>query len=114
MKVNQKKRLLISKKIKGAVKAIKVIYNPNAGKKKNPVGGNPITLEDIKRLLVKYQIPADFFPTKKSGDATKLAYDALKEKYETVVAAGGDGTVSEVATGLIGTNITLAILPLGS
>lgn len=77
------------KKIKGAVKSIKIIYNPNAGKRWHSVGQNPITSEDIKNLLVKYQIPADFFPTKKTGDATKLAHDALKEKYETVVAAGG-------------------------
>lgn len=114
MKVNQRKSPQISKKIKGAVRPIKIIYNQNAGKKRHPVGASPITSEDIKNLLLKYQIPADFFPTKKSGDATRLAHDAIHEKYETVVAAGGDGTVSEVASGLMDSDITLGILPLGS
>lgn len=93
---------------------IKVIYNPNAGKKRNPVGGSPITQKDLKDLLEKYQIPADIFSTKGPGDAKNLAMAAKKERYDTVVAAGGDGTVSEVAGGLIKTNIVLGILPLGS
>lgn len=114
MPESQNKVPQMSKEIKGAVKPIKLIYNPNAGKKRNPVGGNPITAEDIKELFGKYQIPVDFFPTKGPGHATILAQEAVKEKYETVVAAGGDGTVSEVASGLIGTDIALGILPLGS
>lgn len=93
---------------------IKVIYNPNAGKKRHPVGQNPITPQNIKDLLTKYQIPADFFPTKGPGEATTLAHQAKREHYDIVVAAGGDGTVSEVAAGLIGSDITLGILPLGS
>lgn len=104
----------MSKKIKGAVKPIKLIYNPNAGKKRHPVGTNPITQDDVKNLLEKYQIPVDFFPTKGPGDATTLARDAVRLKYDTVVAAGGDGTVSEVAAGLIGSNVAMGILPLGS
>lgn len=104
----------MSKKIKGAVKSVKVIYNPNAGKKRNPIGENPMTLEGIKKLLSQYQIPADYFSTKGPGDATNLAQAARKEKYDTVIAAGGDGTISEVANGLVGTDITLGILPLGS
>lgn len=114
MPASQNKSPQMSKKIKGTVNPIKVIYNPNAGKKRHPVGGSPITQEDIKNLLEKYQIPADFFPTKGPGDATTLAQSAIKEKYDTVIAAGGDGTVSEVAAGLIGSDVALGILPLGS
>lgn len=93
---------------------IKLIYNPNAGKKRKIIGGRPITISDIKLLFEQYQIPVDFFPTKGPGDAFIFAQKAVKEKYDVVVAAGGDGTVSEVASGLIGTNIVLGILPLGS
>lgn len=93
---------------------IKLIYNPNAGKKRKIIGGKPITIDDIKVLFEKYQIPVDIFITKGPGDALGFAQNAAKEKYEVVVAAGGDGTVSEVMSGLIETNIVLGILPLGS
>ncbi|MDQ3099098.1 MAG: diacylglycerol kinase family lipid kinase [bacterium] len=93
----------------------KLIYNPNAGKKRKTFAGEKgVALEEIKDLLVQYQIDVDLFPTKKAGHATKLAKDAIEEGYSTVLVAGGDGTVGEVANGLIGTDITLGILPLGT
>lgn len=94
---------------------IKLIYNPNAGKKRKLVTPSQGTsLEDIKDLLEQYQIIVDYYPTEGPGHATKLAQDSVKEGYKTVIAAGGDGTISEVATGLINTDVHLGILPLGS
>lgn len=97
------------------ISKVKVIYNPHAGKKRkllpNPL--NP-SLDDLKLLFEQYQIPADFFPTKRPGHATILAGEAVRQRYKMVVAAGGDGTVGETASGLVGKNIPLAILPLGS
>src|SRR6186997_1905087 len=93
----------------------KLIYNPNAGKKRNLLPtSQQATLEEIKNLFVQYQIPIDYFPTKGPGDAAILARDSIKEKYNVVIAAGGDGTISEVAAGLVGSDMTMAILPLGS
>src|SRR5260221_378434 len=94
-----------------------LIYNPNAGKKRKLFSlfrGKLTALEDIKDLLTKYQIPVDYFPTKHPGHATDLAKDCIKKGYKTILAAGGDGTVGEVANGLVGTDTTLGILPLGS
>lgn len=96
------------------IKPVKLIYNPNAGKKRHPVGASPITIDLIKALFNKYQIPVDLFPTKGPGDANRLAQQAKRQKYDVVIAAGGDGTVSEVANGLVGSNIALGILPTGS
>ncbi len=48
------------------------------------------------------------------GHATEIARQATKEKYKYVIAAGGDGTVNEVARALVDTETTLGILPLGS
>lgn len=92
----------------------KVIYNPHAGQKKHLLGKSNYNLEDIQDLLLQYQIPADFYPTKGPGDATIQAKQAIIQKYAGVLAAGGDGTVSEVATGLINSQMTLGILPLGT
>ena len=97
------------------IKKTKLIYNPLAGKKRhlNPLQ-TVVTLEDIKDLLYQYQIPVDYAPTKYVGHATKLARESVKEGYDTVIVAGGDGTVEEVINGLVGTNIILGILPIGS
>jgi YegS/Rv2252/BmrU family lipid kinase len=43
-----------------------------------------------------------------------LSQQAIDENYEIVVAVGGDGTVNEVGTPLIGTNVTMAVIPTGS
>jgi YegS/Rv2252/BmrU family lipid kinase len=48
------------------------------------------------------------------GEGRTLAKQAAQEGYTLVAAAGGDGTINEVATGLIGTDATLAIIPVGS
>ncbi|MDQ6675262.1 MAG: YegS/Rv2252/BmrU family lipid kinase, partial [Chloroflexota bacterium] len=60
------------------------------------------------------QIPFDPWPTKRAGHATDLAREAVAEGRELVIAAGGDGTVNEVAHGLANTATVLGLMPLGS
>lgn len=48
------------------------------------------------------------------GHAEALARQAVAQQYDMVVAAGGDGTVNEVANGLIGSRVVLAPLPIGT
>jgi len=52
--------------------------------------------------------------TKARGHATELAQEAVSKNFDAVVAVGGDGTVNEVATGLVGQTPALGIIPLGS
>lgn len=52
--------------------------------------------------------------TQDRGHATELARQAVKEGYGKVFAVGGDGTVNEVAQGLINTGVSMGILPKGS
>lgn len=52
--------------------------------------------------------------TQAPGHATQLASEAATHQWTTVVAVGGDGTVNEVARGLLHSPISLGILPLGS
>jgi len=52
--------------------------------------------------------------TQYPGHATELARQAVKENFKIVFAMGGDGTVNEVAQGLVHTDTVLAILPKGS
>jgi diacylglycerol kinase family enzyme len=52
--------------------------------------------------------------TRARGHATELAGAAVESGYDLVIAYGGDGTVNEVANGLIGSSTPLSCLPGGS
>ncbi len=92
---------------------VMVIVNPASGKK-GGITTNAAGPDQVRRALLDNGIEADIMETQYPKHATKLAEAAIKEKYDIVIACGGDGTVSEVATALIGHKITLGILPLGS
>ena len=58
-------------------------------------------------------------PTQRAGDARRLAAEAVAENFETIIAAGGDGTVNEVLNGIGDApggfeNARLGVLPLGT
>jgi len=52
--------------------------------------------------------------TSKKEHAIYLTQKAIGEKADVVVACGGDGTVNEVARGLVKTEIPIAVVPVGS
>ncbi len=52
--------------------------------------------------------------TQSPGHATELAKSAVDQKLDYVFAVGGDGTVNEVALGLLGSEVSMGILPKGS
>ena len=52
--------------------------------------------------------------TESKGHARELAREAVKNGFDVIAVAGGDGSVNEVASALINTKAALAILPLGS
>jgi YegS/Rv2252/BmrU family lipid kinase len=57
-------------------------------------------------------------PTTCAGDARRLAAEAVRERFQTVVAAGGDGTLNEVLNGIADAgglaSVRLGVLPLGT
>jgi YegS/Rv2252/BmrU family lipid kinase len=48
------------------------------------------------------------------GDAQAVAEAGVSEGFTTIVAAGGDGTVNEVVNGIVGADVSLGILPVGT
>ncbi|WP_341704752.1 diacylglycerol kinase family protein [Ferrovibrio sp.] len=91
-----------------------VIYNPTAGAGK--LGRRKrARLEAYLDLLEDAGCAVEFRPTAKRGDAEAFAGEGLAGKYDAVVAAGGDGTIGEVANGLPAQDAApLGIFPLGT
>ena len=88
------------------MKRITFIVNPvSGGKDKKKV------LAAIDRYLDRSAFTYEVLETGKAGDATAWARESGAD---VVVAVGGDGTVSEVAAGLLGTGKALGIIPCGS
>lgn len=83
----------------------------------NPISGTR-TKNRITKLIRELLDPQLFSPTvvvtEYAGHATQLAQQFALEGYYAVIAVGGDGTVNEVASGLIGHKTALGIIPNGS
>lgn len=90
-----------------AKKRMLVIVNPYA-----------TTVSDRLRNLVVYALQGRYeveaISTQAQNHATELAHDARDAGYDVVTAFGGDGTLNEVANGLVGSDLPVAILPGGS
>lgn len=83
----------------------------------NPISGTASKAgipEAIEQYLDKSKFTYDIVKTEYAGHATELSRKAAADGYDIVVAIGGDGTVNEVARGIVHTNTALAIIPCGS
>lgn len=90
-----------------------VIHNPVAGSGR--LGWRKrARLEAYLDLLEDAGCAVEFRPTTQRGDAEVFARSASAEAYDAVVAAGGDGTIGEVANGLPDHAAPLGIFPLGT
>ena len=95
--------------------AIKVILNPYSGRWKGQLLRNEAELA-LNQAGVKF----DLIQTEHHGHGIELAAQAARDGYESIIAAGGDGSISEVVNGLMqavekGAKMpTLGILPLGT
>ena len=84
-----------------------IIFNPAAGARRRAKLYS--ALDVLYGLGIQFQL----LETSARGDAEKFARMAA-DQGRIVVAAGGDGTIAEVAAGLAGTQALLGILPLGT
>ncbi|HAQ18337.1 MAG TPA: diacylglycerol kinase [Prolixibacteraceae bacterium] len=77
-------------------------------------GKGATSVDILIPFLKKNDFEVEFVFTRRQGHATELAAKASSEGFGLVVAVGGDGTVNEVAQGLIGTHTPMGIIPIGS
>lgn len=85
----------------------RVLLNPNAG------GADA---SDALRDAIRATPDVELYVCRNSGDATRLAAEALADGCDLVVAVGGDGTINEVVNGLAGDfgGAVLGVIPLGT
>ncbi len=83
----------------------------------NPISGT-LSKKGVDKwvppMLKRMGYDVDLRYTEYPGHATEIAREAALRGDYGVLACGGDGTVNEVASGLVGTDTALGILPAGS
>lgn len=90
-------------------RTIEVIINAHSGTaRKSGV------LDRLDQLFESPHATVRFHRVRKGADIATLARKAAEGDSEVVVAAGGDGTISGVASALVGTDKSLGVLPLGT
>jgi YegS/Rv2252/BmrU family lipid kinase len=89
------------------------ILNPNSG---TSIGKKTEVLENtINAFAKKYNSHAKILFTEERGHATALVKENLQtEDWKAIVAVGGDGTMNEIAQPLVGLQMPIGIIPLGS
>ena len=85
-----------------------VIFNPTAGRRRAHA------LWQVLDVMSANGMRMELAETHWAGHATELARDAAAAGTRLIVAAGGDGTIAEVANGLAGSGAHLGIIPLGT
>jgi len=83
----------------------------------NATAGRQRARGRLRRLQRRWGARAEFWPTCHAGHAEELAYQAAQAGFAVVVAAGGDGTVHEVANGLLRAGrpeVLFGVVPIGS
>jgi len=93
------------------VKKVKIICNPSSGRQLMQR-----RVDAICKILVDEGYTISKFITKKKNDAMFETIKCCKEDWDIIIACGGDGTVNEVAKGIVlgGRKIPVAILAAGT
>jgi YegS/Rv2252/BmrU family lipid kinase len=80
----------------------------------NPTAGSLETVRDWQKRVESIARGWSVRITSHTDEAAALARSAVEEGFGRIVAAGGDGTVNQVANGIAGSNAVLGILPIGT
>jgi YegS/Rv2252/BmrU family lipid kinase len=94
-----------------AYQNVTLIYNPCAGALRRK---RDAPLRRAMALLEAHGYRVQAAPTPGPGTAGSLARQAIEEGAELILVLGGDGTVNETASGMIGSRVPLGVLPAGT
>jgi len=86
-----------------------VVINPVAGKTEAAA-----VREKVQAALEAHGIPFEIYETTPESNPKQIVREAVKNGFELFIAAGGDGTLSSVASGLVDSHHPLMIIPTGT
>ncbi|MGA7342420.1 MAG: diacylglycerol kinase family protein [Terracidiphilus sp.] len=93
------------------MRRVALIYNPASGQYS---ARRKAAVQQVLDVLRQAGVEAEAFVTDTPGSATAHAQQAVREGYDAILACGGDGTVHEVLQSLVGTEVALGVVPLGT
>jgi YegS/Rv2252/BmrU family lipid kinase len=93
------------------MRRVALIYNPASGQHS---AGRGSAIGKALAVLRDAGIEAEALETLAPGSASLLATEAAGRGCDTILACGGDGTVHEVLQSLVGTQVALGVVPLGT
>jgi YegS/Rv2252/BmrU family lipid kinase len=98
----------------GASRRILVVWNPKAGSK----AGLPTNLageSDVRAAMERHGLGDELYRSESTEDTRERIDAAIRDDYDVIVAAGGDGTAYGIADAILGRERpVLGLLPLGS
>ncbi|NIV92321.1 YegS/Rv2252/BmrU family lipid kinase [candidate division KSB1 bacterium] len=89
---------------------IKIIVNPVAGARRD----QRRMIDSIKSFFSDIGSNYELCFTSRRGEGLEFAQNAVEEKVDAVIVVGGDGTINEVGSALVNTDVVIGIIPCGS
>jgi diacylglycerol kinase (ATP) len=86
-----------------------VVVNPVAG-----VSEATSVREQIESILEAHGLSCEFYETTPDESPRQRVREAVRQGFNLFISAGGDGTLSSVASGLVDTQVPLVIIPSGT
>ncbi len=86
-----------------------LLYNPASGR-----GRAEAHVKTALSVLRSAGVEASMAPTMAAGGSAEQVKQAIADGCDTVIACGGDGTIHDLLQALVGTDVALGILPLGT
>ncbi len=92
---------------------VDVIINAHAGEPAKTSNGNGVAVT-IEKAFAARGVEARVLPAQSGADVVELAEQSSHGDADVIVAAGGDGTISSVASAILDSGKTLGVLPFGT
>jgi diacylglycerol kinase (ATP) len=97
--------------VKLAVRRAALVYNPASGQYSARRGA---AIQDALDVMRSAGVETEEFQTDSAGGGVDCTRRAIDAGCDAVIACGGDGTVHEVVQCLVGTEVALGVIPLGT
>src|ERR1035438_2622608 len=93
------------------MRRVALIYNPASGQHSARRAG---AVEDALAVLRGAGIAVEAFESNTAEKGAAYTREAVRQGCDTVLACGGDGTVHAILQSLVGTQVALGVIPLGT